>query len=143
MKKVIRDNQFTLTQNTCFQEVMEHCATVPRAGQEGTWITNDMKEAYLRLHEMGWARSYEVWENNKLVGGLYGLDLGSVFCGESMFSTTSNASKFAFIQLALAFQNRDFGIIDCQMHTPHLQSLGAREISRRKFLKLLKDGLQS
>ncbi len=141
MQKVIRDNQFTLTQNSCFQDVLEHCALVPRTGQEGTWITADMKVAYLRLFRMGWAKSYEVWENNKLVGGLYGLDLGHVFCGESMFSTTSNASKFALIKLAQSLQVQNYRLIDCQIHTPHLDRMGARQIPRKRFLNLLQKTL--
>ncbi len=100
MRKVLKGNQFRLTKNTCFEKVLEYCSSVKREGQEGTWITGDMKKAYLELHERGYAKSYEVWENGELVGGLYGVDLGHVFCGESMFSLSANASKFAFIKLA-------------------------------------------
>ena len=137
MAKVIRDNQFKLTRNHCFEAVLEQCATVPRRDQYGTWITQNMQSAYLELHKKGHAVSYEVWENNELVGGLYGIDLGNVFCGESMFSLVSNASKFAFIKLAQELERLKYTIIDCQMHTEHLASLGAKEISRREFLKLL------
>jgi len=136
MKKVLKNNQFILTKNTCFEEVINNCAKVKRAGQEGTWITNEMREAYLKLHHLGIAKSYEVWENNNLVGGLYGIDLGHVFCGESMFSTVSNASKFAFIKLAQEL--KEYKLIDCQVHTNHLESMGAREISRNVFLNILK-----
>jgi leucyl/phenylalanyl-tRNA--protein transferase len=138
MRKVIRDNKFTLTVNTCFKEVLEHCSSVPRVGQDGTWITEEMKNAYIELHKRGIAISYEVWEKDKLVGGLYGVDLGHIFCGESMFSLTSNASKFAFIKLAQELQAKEYNIIDCQLHTDHLESMGAKEISRKEFVKFLK-----
>lgn len=137
MRKVIRSNQFRLTKNTCFKEVLEYCSSVPREGQDGTWITTDMKNAYLKLHEKGIAKSYEVWEGNKLVGGLYGVDLGDIFCGESMFSLTSNASKFAFIKLAEELQSKNYKLIDCQLHTDHLESMGAQEIPRKEFIKFL------
>ncbi|MDF4220553.1 leucyl/phenylalanyl-tRNA--protein transferase [Maribacter huludaoensis] len=137
MRKVIRSNQFRLTKNTCFKEVLEYCSSVPREGQDGTWITTDMKNAYLKLHEKGIAKSYEVWEGNKLVGGLYGVDLGDIFCGESMFSLTSNASKFAFIKLAEELQSKNYKLIDCQLHTDHLESMGAQEIPRKEFIKYL------
>jgi len=138
MKKVIRSNQFRLTKNTCFREVLEQCSSVPRVGQDGTWITEEMKNAYVELHKRGIAKSYEVWEGDSLVGGLYGVDLGHVFCGESMFSLTSNASKYAFIELAKELQLKQYRIIDCQLYTNHLASLGAQEISRKEFIKLLK-----
>ncbi|WP_419212854.1 leucyl/phenylalanyl-tRNA--protein transferase [Maribacter sp. X9] len=138
MQKVLRSNQFTLTKNTCFKEVLDNCSSVERVGQDGTWITADMKKAYLELHEKGYAKSYEVWENDKLVGGLYGVDLGHVFCGESMFSLTSNASKFAFIKLAEELDSKGYSIIDCQLYTDHLASLGAQEITRKEFLTYLK-----
>ncbi|WP_299321839.1 leucyl/phenylalanyl-tRNA--protein transferase [uncultured Maribacter sp.] len=138
MKKVIRNNQFRLTKNTCFKEVLEYCSSVPREGQDGTWITDEMKNAYIALHERGIAKSYEVWEGDTLVGGLYGIDLGHIFCGESMFSLTSNASKFAFIKLAQELQEKEYSIIDCQLHTDHLERMGAQEISRKDFIKILK-----
>jgi len=138
MRKVLRKEQFRLTKNTCFQEVLEQCSSIEREGQDGTWITEDMKKAYIELHERGFAKSYEVWEGDKLVGGLYGVDLGHIFCGESMFSLTSNASKFAFIKLAEELQIKGYKIIDCQLYTDHLASLGAQEISRKEFVKLLK-----
>lgn len=137
MKKVLASGQFTLTKNTCFEEVLLQCATVKRLGQQGTWITEDMKKAYLELHETGLAKSYEVWQKGVLVGGLYGVDLGHVFCGESMFSTVSNASKFAFIHLAQELESKNYRVIDCQLHTKHLESLGAEEIPRNEFIKLL------
>jgi len=136
MQKVMRNEQFQLTTNTCFERVLENCSAIKRKGQDGTWITNDMKKAYLKLHEKGFAKSYEVWENDTLVGGLYGINLGHVFCGESMFSITSNASKFAFIKLAQEFQEKG-DLIDCQLYTKHLESLGAKEISRDTFMNML------
>lgn len=137
MRKVIRNEQFRLTKNTCFREVLEYCSSVPREGQDGTWITDDMKNAYIALHKKGIAKSYEVWEDDSLVGGLYGVDLGDVFCGESMFSLTSNASKFAFIKLAEELKAKDYKVIDCQLHTDHLESMGAQEIPRKEFMKFL------
>jgi len=137
MQKVMKSGQFELTKNTCFDRVLKQCAGIKREGQQGTWITNDMKDAYIKLHQEGFAKSYEVWENEELVGGLYGIDLGHIFCGESMFSTVSNASKFAFIHLAKDLQTEDYKLIDCQLHTPHLASLGAEEISRTDFLNYL------
>jgi len=138
MRKVLKSNQFKLTKNACFNEVIEQCSLVKREGQEGTWITSEMKDAYMYLNESGFATSYEVWENGKLVGGLYGIDLGHIFCGESMFSLTSNASKFAFIKLAEELRQRKYRLIDCQLHTEHLESLGAEEISRKEFIEILK-----
>lgn len=138
MRKVLRDQTFRLTKNTCFERVMEYCATVKREQQEGTWITKEMRDAYLSLHDRGIAKSYEVWEDDTLVGGLYGVDLGTIFCGESMFSLKTNASKFAFIKLAEDLKERNYQLIDCQLYTDHLASLGAEEIPRKEFLKLLK-----
>ena len=138
MRKVMRSGQFRLTKNTCFEQVLSHCATVKRAGQQGTWITDDMKKAYMALHEKGLARSYEVWEGDRLVGGLYGIDLGHVFCGESMFSLVDNASKFAFIKLAQELEQKEYELIDCQLYTEHLASLGAEEMPRATFLSYLK-----
>lgn len=137
MSKVLKSNQFRLTKNTCFAQVLDKCATVKREGQKGTWLTNDMKEAYLKLHNLGFAHSYEVWENDALMGGLYGIDMGHIFCGESMFSTTSNASKFAFIKMVKEVQQKEYKLIDCQLHTTHLESLGAEEIPRSTFMKIL------
>ncbi|NNE76513.1 MAG: leucyl/phenylalanyl-tRNA--protein transferase [Pricia sp.] len=138
MKKVLKSGQFRLTKNTCFEAVIEECSKIKREGQEGTWITDNMKNAYIELYKAGYAKSYEVWEGNELVGGLYGIDLGHVFCGESMFSRVSNASKFAFIQLAQELERKHYTVIDCQLYTPHLESLGAEEIPSNEFLKLLK-----
>ncbi|MDT0538379.1 leucyl/phenylalanyl-tRNA--protein transferase [Croceitalea sp. P059] len=137
MRKIIASNQFELTKNKCFDKVIEHCSVLERKGQEGTWITPKMKEAYLSLHEKGFAKSYEVWQNSNLVGGLYGIDLGHVFCGESMFSLVSNASKFAFIHMVNELRNESYKLIDCQVYTQHLESLGAQEMARDKFMQIL------
>jgi len=137
MRKVIKENQFVLTKNKSFDSVIEHCSKMKRDGQEGTWITEEMKAAYLNMHVAGYAHSYEVWKNDTLVGGLYGIDLGHVFCGESMFSLVSNASKFAFIKLSEELLEKNYKLIDCQMYTAHLESLGAEEISRKDFIELL------
>lgn len=141
MRKVLRDGTFKLTKDTCFLEVMEQCANMERKGQEGTWITPKMKAAYLDLHKQGCAKSYEVWEGNELVGGLYGVDLGHVFCGESMFSLKPNASKFAFIEMARELKEKNYLLIDCQVYTPHLESLGAELMPRKQFVEILKIGL--
>tara|TARA_R110000796_G_scaffold18693_6_gene56639 strand:- start:14475 stop:15110 length:636 start_codon:yes stop_codon:yes gene_type:complete len=138
MAQVIKSNKFRITWNTQFEEVVNACSAIKRKGQAGTWITPEMKSAYLKLHQMGIAKSIEVWENDNLVGGLYGIDLGNVFCGESMFSRKSNASKFAFISLAKELQQKEYKLIDCQVHTAHLESLGAEEIPRKQFIKILK-----
>ena len=138
MAQVIKSNKFRITWNTQFEEVVNACSAIKRKGQAGTWITPEMKSAYLKLHQMGIAKSIEVWENDNLVGGLYGIDLGNVFCGESMFSRKSNASKFAFISLAKELKQKEYKLIDCQVYTAHLESLGAEEIPRKQFIKILK-----
>jgi len=139
MRKVIKSGQFRLTQNTCFETVIEHCSHIKRTGQRGTWITAAMRDAYSKLHKRGHAKSYEVWESDQLVGGLYGIDLGHVFCGESMFSKVSNASKFAFIKLTQELDANGYSLIDCQMYTEHLESMGAEEIPRKDFIRLLRN----
>lgn len=138
MRKLIRERKFSITVNASFNEVLEECSSIKREGQTGTWITDEMKSAYMELHEKGVAKSYEVWQDGNLVGGLYGVDLGHVFCGESMFSRKSNASKFAFIRLAQNLQEKKYRFIDCQLYTDHLASLGAIEIPRESFIKQLK-----
>ncbi len=139
MKVLFKKEVFKVTYNTCFAEVMKNCAQIKRFGQEDTWITDKMQEAYINLHKIGIAQSVEVWENDKLVGGLYGIDLKDkkIFCGESMFSKVSNASKYAFISLVQKLKNEQYKLIDCQVYNAHLDSLGAREISRSMFLKIL------
>lgn len=137
MRKVLTEERFRLTKNSCFEAVIEQCAKIKREGQRGTWITEEMKIAYIKLNEMGYAKSYEVWEDDELVGGLYGVDLGHVFCGESMFSLKSNASKFAIIKLVEELTERRYKVIDCQVYTEHLASLGAEEMAREDFLKII------
>jgi leucyl/phenylalanyl-tRNA--protein transferase len=136
MKQIIKKEMYKITENTAFDEVIFNCKHIIRKDDFGTWITDDMEQAYMRLHKKGIAKSIEVWRDEKLVGGLYGVDVGNgIFCGESMFSFKSNASKLAFIHLV---QNHNYDIIDCQVYNDHLASLGAREIPRDAFLKLLK-----
>jgi leucyl/phenylalanyl-tRNA--protein transferase len=138
MRNIINRGIFKVTYNTAFRDVITNCRNIKRDGQPGTWITNDMTEAYCRLNELGYAKSVEVWQDDELVGGLYGIDLGHIFCGESMFSKTSNASKFAFIALVKQLQLANYKLLDCQVHNDHLESLGAREIDREDFLAILK-----
>ncbi|MDM9631356.1 leucyl/phenylalanyl-tRNA--protein transferase [Robiginitalea aurantiaca] len=137
MRQLIQKGRFTVTRNRSFTEVITHCATVYRKEQEGTWITERMLQAYEALHNLGHAISYEVWEGTELVGGLYGIDLGHVFCGESMFSLVSNASKVAFIQLVQDLEAKNYSCVDCQVYSQHLGTLGAEEIPRASFLELL------
>lgn len=141
MRKELRGDKFRLTQDTCFEKVMENCAKVERKGQHGTWITPEMKMAYTDLHHKKVARSYEVWEEGQLVGGLYGVDLGHVFCGESMFSLRPNASKYAFIKMAQELAQKGYKLIDCQVHTDHLESLGGELIPRNRFMEILQGQL--
>lgn len=136
MRQVLRSGRFSITYDQSFAEVIDACSTVNRKDQPGTWITADMKNAYIRLHKEGHAHSVEVWEDDKLVGGLYGVQVGKVFCGESMFSKVSNASKVALISLCNA---NEYRLIDCQVYTEHLESLGARMISREEYLGMLRN----
>ena len=137
MRNILNRKQFTVTFNQDFRAVIANCQKIPREGQNGTWITNDMIEAYCKLHELGIAKSIEVWLEDELVGGLYGIDLGHVFCGESMFSRVSNASKVAFIALVQHLQKENYHLLDCQVYNPHLESLGCREIDREDFMAIL------
>ena len=137
MRNILNRNIFKVTFNQNFRDVISSCSSIKRNGQNGTWISTDMIEAYCRLHEMGFARSIEVWQDGVLVGGLYGLDLGDVFCGESMFSKVSNASKVAFVSLVKMLKENKYKLLDCQVHNDHLESLGAREIHRDDFVKML------
>lgn len=138
MRQVLRSGKFGVTTNTCFAEVIKACSIAPREGQDGTWITDDMQAAYIKLHKDGYAHSVEVWEQNRLVGGLYGMWVGAVFCGESMFSRVSNASKAALIYLC---ETNRFKLIDCQVHTGHLESMGARMINREQYIAVLHNSL--
>ena len=138
MHRFIAKNEFRITWNKAFEQVIDHCQKSPRKDQLGTWITEEMKEAYIKLYKLGFAKSVEVWKKDELVGGLYGIDLGHVFCGESMFSKVSNTSKLAFIHLVQELQKKDYKLIDCQVYNEHLESLGAREISREEFMGFLR-----
>ena len=138
MRNVLNQNKFQITFNQNFKSVILHCQNIFRKGQQGTWITEDIIKSYCKLHEMGIAKSVEVWQNKKLVGGLYGIDLENVFCGESMFSIVSNASKVAFIWLINYLKTNNYSLLDCQVHNYHLENLGAFEISRAKFMTILK-----
>lgn len=135
-KQILRHQSFEITLNRNFKDVIEACANVKRNAQSGTWITNEMIQTYCDLHQKGIAKSVEVWQNKKLVGGLYGVELNdTIFCGESMFSYVDNASKIGFTTFV---QNSKYKLIDCQLHTDHLESLGAEFISRSRFMKYLK-----
>lgn len=138
--KTIKSKKFSITFNTHFSEVIKKCSSIKREGQGGTWITQEMEDAYLNLHQLGHAQSVEVWDQGVLVGGLYGIDLPKqkIFCGESMFSTKTDASKVGFYYLVRHLQQKNYKLIDCQMHTNHLESLGAEEITRSNFLQRLK-----
>ena len=140
LKKTIFSKKFSITYNKSFEEVINCCSKIKRKGQQGTWITKNMITAYLQLHKKGHAQSVEVWSDNQLVGGLYGIDLKEkkIFCGESMFSKKNNASKIAFYYLVKKLKTENYRLIDCQMYTSHLESLGAKEIPRHEFLKYLK-----
>ena len=142
LQRVIKKKIFEVTLNRAFPDVIRACGATPRPGQDGTWITPDMEDAYIDLHEAGYAMSIECWAEDKLVGGLYGVALGSCFFGESMFSHQSNASKVAAHALVTAAQDWGLSLIDCQVANPHLERLGAREISRAAFMKRLEAGLR-
>jgi len=137
MKQLINRNAFEFTINKAFAEVIGNCKTSPRKDQDGTWITDEVKNAYILLHQLGYAHSAEAWLNGELVGGCYGIRMGKVFFGESMFSKTANASKYAFINYVDILLKEDIQLIDCQVYTAHLESLGARMIERKKFIDLL------
>jgi leucyl/phenylalanyl-tRNA--protein transferase len=137
MKRLLRRRTFRITIDADFHTVIRRCAEVPRPGQSGTWITDDMLDAYQRLHNMGYAHSCEVWCGTVLVGGLYGVGLGRMFFGESMFSLQPNASKTAFLVFATFLRIHQFTLMDSQVFTPHVSSLGGREISRDEFLALV------
>jgi len=137
MRAILKKEEFKVTFNKDFKAVISNCQKIKRIGQNGTWITEDMINAYCKLHELGFAKSVEVWKNEELVGGLYGIDLGDVFCGESMFSKVSNASKVAFVTLAQKLEKAAYKLIDCQVHNDHLESLGCIEIDREEFMDIL------
>ncbi len=137
MKILLKKDAFEFTINKAFATVIGNCKTSPRFEQDGTWITNDVEQVYTQLHQLGYAHSAEVWKDGELVGGLYGIRMGKVFFGESMFSKTSNASKFAFIKYVEFLKTESVALIDCQVYTKHLESLGAKMIGRPTFIELL------
>ncbi|MBK5273393.1 MAG: leucyl/phenylalanyl-tRNA--protein transferase [Bacteroidia bacterium] len=137
MRRLLRKNEFKFTINKAFKEVIQNCKIIKRPGQEGTWITDEVEKAYIKLHKLGFAHSAEVWKDNELAGGVYGIKLGKVFFGESMFSKISNASRFAFIKYIHQLKEEGIELIDCQVHTEYLESFGARMIERKEFIQLL------
>jgi leucyl/phenylalanyl-tRNA--protein transferase len=141
MRKLFKRGEYTITFDRDFPSVINNCAEAARPGQNGTWITRDVIHAYIELHRLGWVHSAEAWADGELAGGCYGLRLGNVFFGESMFARRSNASKAAFLTLAKALFDDGVRFIDCQVHTDHLESLGGEEISRAGFLRLLRETL--
>jgi leucyl/phenylalanyl-tRNA--protein transferase len=142
MRRIMRKGTFELRLDTAFEAVLEACANVKRAGQNGTWLIPEMQKAYLSLHHYGYAHSVEAWQNGELVGGLYGVALGRCFYGESMFAHVSNASKAALIYLAQQLEARGFELIDCQAETSHLASMGAEFMARSSFLRILEESRQ-
>jgi leucyl/phenylalanyl-tRNA--protein transferase len=137
LKQLIKSNKYTFTYDKDFASVIRHCATIPRAGQDGTWITRDMLKAYLKLHREGFAHSVETWYDGKLVGGLYGVSLGKAFFGESMYFHMRDASKFAFYHLVQVLKHWNFELIDAQQDTEHMRSLGAIIMAREEFMEKL------
>ncbi len=142
MRKIMRDEVFTFTENKDFREVIEACKNTFRKDQDGTWLSEELVSSIMQLHEAGIAKSIEVWQNEKLVGGFYGMQIGKVFCGESMFTKVSNASKAGFIHF-IQSQKENLDLIDCQIHSEHLESLGAAMISKKDYLKILKQQNES
>jgi leucyl/phenylalanyl-tRNA--protein transferase len=138
IKPLLNRNEFEFTVNKAFREVIRQCKKIPRPGQDGTWITNEVEKAYIRMHELGYATSAEVWQNGELVGGLYGMKLGKVFFGESMFSKVSQASRYAFIRYVEQMKQEGVELIDCQVYTEYLESMGAKMILRKDFIAMLK-----
>lgn len=136
MQKILNRGDFTFSENRNFKEVIKNCQEISRKGQEGTWLSDELMKSFIQLHQYGLAKSIEVWQHDELVGGFYGLQIGNVFCGESMFAKVSNASKAGFIHFVETHKN-DLELIDCQSHTDHLESLGAKMIPKREFLKIL------
>lgn len=137
IRSLLKRNEFEFTVNKAFAQVINYCKKTKRSGQEGTWITDEVEKAYGKLHELGYAHSAEVWKEGELIGGLYGIKLGKVFFGESMFSKISNASRFAFIKYVLQLKEEGIELIDCQVYTEYLESMGARMIDRKEFILLL------
>jgi leucyl/phenylalanyl-tRNA--protein transferase len=141
MKVLLKRNTFEVTVNKAFATVIQHCSAVTRKGQDGTWISNEVAKAYTTLHQLGHAHSVEAWKDGQLAGGLYGIRMGQLFFGESMFSLQPNASKYAFITYVQQLQQQGVQLVDCQVYTEHLESLGAGMISRQAFLQALQQWL--
>lgn len=141
MRNLLKKNYFNVTYNQKFDEVIANCKNIERNDQGGTWITDEMERAYIKLNELGYAHSVEVWHENELVGGLYGIKLGNIYFGESMYSKVSNASKIGFVHLVNDLSKKGIELIDCQIKTDHLISMGAREIFRSDFIKILKSNI--
>jgi leucyl/phenylalanyl-tRNA--protein transferase len=141
VRSIINKNEFSFTINKAFAQVIRHCKQISRPGQEGTWITDEVEDAYCKMHELGYAHSAEAWKDDELVGGLYGIRLGNVFFGESMFSIESNASRFAFVKFIQQLTDEGLQLVDCQVYTPYLESFGARMIERKTFIELLQNNL--
>jgi leucyl/phenylalanyl-tRNA--protein transferase len=139
MNVLLKKDAFEFTINKAFERVIRHCKNIKRPGQRGTWITDEVEAAYIRMHQLGYAISAETWQEGALVGGAYGLKLGKIFFGESMFSEISNASKYAFIKLVQNLRQEGVALIDCQVYTEHLQSLGAKMITRSEFIGIVKE----
>ena len=137
IRRMMRSNQFEFTINKAFPQVIHNCKKIYRPGQDGTWITNEMEKAFINMHKLGYATSAEVWQDGELVGGVYGMKLGKVFFGESMFSKVTNASRYAFIRYVQLLQEEGIELIDCQVYTEYLESLGAKMIERKDFIRLL------
>ena len=142
LKRTLKSNKYIVKFDTCFPQVVESCSSIKRNGEHGTWITEGMKNAFINLYKMGIAHSVEIFENNTLVGGLYGLEIGKVFCGESMFHNVTDASKVALYHLVELLKENNFSFIDAQMPTDHLKSMGAVEIKKTDFLRMLKDAIK-
>lgn len=143
MRQVLRGGKYTVRMNSCFDEVIKKCALVPRPGQTGTWLTSEMQTAYIRMHQLGWAHSFETFREGKLTGGLYGLSIGHVFFGESMFSLAPDASKVALVSLCRWSCDNNIAFIDCQATTAHLMRMGARQTGRAEFLEMLASALHT
>jgi leucyl/phenylalanyl-tRNA--protein transferase len=139
IKPLLKRNEFDFTINKAFKAVIVQCKKIDRPGQDGTWITDEVEKAYLKMHELGYAHSAEVWKDGELVGGFYGIKLGKVFFGESMFSKISNASRYAFIKYIEQLKKEGIELIDCQVYTEYLESFGARMITGKEFTALLKE----
>jgi leucyl/phenylalanyl-tRNA--protein transferase len=139
VKQLLFRNEFEFTTNKAFNQVIHHCKKTKRPGQQGTWITDEVEKAYNHLHHLGYAHSAEVWKDGELTGGLYGIRLGKVFFGESMFSAVSNASRYAFIKYTDVLKKENIQLIDCQIYTEYLESMGAKMIDRNDFIRQLKE----